>query len=129
MGPCCHGGQFKINEMHMVAEHHIRGLQIFRADLLHLEFLTDQGALGQNPDQPCPEFPLMKGISGGFIALFVFVIHFNIHISTLLGAIVNDSQIKGKKILFIRPNLAFFQYIDIIEIGLAGIIGGKCYEH
>jgi hypothetical protein len=34
---------------------------------------------GEDPDQPGPKFALMKGILGGAVPLFVFVIYVYIH--------------------------------------------------
>ena len=40
-----HGGQFKIDEVHMVAQHDIGWLQSLHVDLFHLIFFTHQGEL------------------------------------------------------------------------------------
>ena len=74
-----HGGQLKVDKMHMVTKHDVWRLQPLHADFLHLIFLADEGELGQHPNQSRPKFRLMHGITSVIVPLFVLIIHFNIH--------------------------------------------------
>jgi hypothetical protein len=80
----------------VIAEHHIRGLQPLHIDLLNFIFLAYQGKFGQHPDQGSDDLGLPDGIFCRFIPFFVFIIHFNVHILTLLPLILYDKQGKGK---------------------------------
>ena len=81
VGMGCGGRQLKVDKVHMVAQQHVRGLQSLHIDLFHLIFLTDQRDPGQRPDEPCPEFRLMHGVSWG-VSFLIFVVDLDVHTFT-----------------------------------------------
>ena len=82
VGPGGHGGQLEVDEMHMVAEDHVRGLQIIHVHFFYLVGFADEHDLGEEPNQPGPKFGLVHGVLGGFVPLFIFVINLNVHFYT-----------------------------------------------
>ena len=67
------GRQLKIDEIHMVAQHHVRGLKTFHIDLFYLIVDADQCQFGQEPNQPGKEQGLANGVFCRFVSAGVFV--------------------------------------------------------
>ena len=71
--------QFKINEVHMVAENHVGGLEAFHVDSLYLVFDACGHDFGEKPDKPCEKEGLTNGILSGLVKLGMFVVDVLIH--------------------------------------------------